>query len=172
MSVAVSYPGVYIDEVPSQVRTIVGVPTSITAFIGSAPRGEVDTPIHIASWGDYDRRFGGLSDTDLMSYMVFQYFQNGGGEAEIVRVARRAAGQGETIAAAATLDLGNGVSIEAVSPGGWGSSLRARVDYVPKKDEQGQDVESDSYNLTVRDTDPLKGSEETFLNVETAAGSP
>src|SRR4051794_31947794 len=116
MSVAVSYPGVYIDEVPSQVRTIVGVPTSITAFIGSAPRGEVDTPIHITSWGDFDRRFGGLSDADLMSYMVFQYFQNGGADAEIVRVARRAPAEGDnesTAAASATLDLGNGVELVA-----------------------------------------------------------
>ena len=167
MSVAVSYPGVYIDEVPSQVRTIVGVPTSITAFIGSAPRGEVDTPIHITSWGDFDRRFGGLSDADLMSYMVFQYFQNGGGEAEIVRVARRTAdGDDDTAAAAATLDLGNDVEIEAVSPGAWGSKLRARVTYVPK--EGGGDP--DSYNLVVRDTGT--GTEESFLNVQTAAGSP
>jgi phage tail sheath protein FI len=34
MAVAPSYPGVYIEEAPGAVRTIAGVPTSITAFIG------------------------------------------------------------------------------------------------------------------------------------------
>lgn len=33
MPVTLSYPGVYIEEVPSGVRTITGVATSITAFI-------------------------------------------------------------------------------------------------------------------------------------------
>ena len=35
MPTQVSYPGVYIEEVPSGVRTITGVATSITAFLGS-----------------------------------------------------------------------------------------------------------------------------------------
>ena len=37
--VQVSYPGVYIQEIPSGVRTITGVATSITAFIGRALSG-------------------------------------------------------------------------------------------------------------------------------------
>ena len=32
-----TYPGVYIEELPSGVHTIVGVTTSIVAFIGTAP---------------------------------------------------------------------------------------------------------------------------------------
>ena len=36
MPVALSYPGVYIEEVPSGVRTITGVATSIALFIGWA----------------------------------------------------------------------------------------------------------------------------------------
>jgi phage tail sheath protein FI len=40
-----TYPGVYIEEVPSGVRTIVGVATSITAFLGRAPRGKVHRPV-------------------------------------------------------------------------------------------------------------------------------
>lgn len=43
MPVTLSYPGVYIEEVPSGVRTITGVATSITAFIGRALRGPVDS---------------------------------------------------------------------------------------------------------------------------------
>ena len=39
MSVTVSYPGVYVQELPSQSHAITGVATSITAFIGFTARG-------------------------------------------------------------------------------------------------------------------------------------
>ncbi len=42
MPVALSFPGVYIEEIPSGVRTITGVATSITAFVGWAPKGPTD----------------------------------------------------------------------------------------------------------------------------------
>ena len=52
MPVQVSYPGVYIEEIPSGVHTIIGVPTSITAFIGRAPIGPVNEPTVINGLGD------------------------------------------------------------------------------------------------------------------------
>ena len=55
MAVAVSYPGVYIQEIPSGVRTIVGVATSITAFVGRAARGPSNTPVTITSYADFER---------------------------------------------------------------------------------------------------------------------
>ena len=36
------HPGVYIEEIPSGVRTITGVATSIALFVGWAPRGPTD----------------------------------------------------------------------------------------------------------------------------------
>ena len=56
-----TYPGVGIDELPSAVRMITGVPASIAAFVGTAPRSPADTPIHVASCVDYERAFGGLA---------------------------------------------------------------------------------------------------------------
>jgi phage tail sheath protein FI len=38
MPTALLQPGVYIEELPSGVRTITGVATSITLFVGWAPR--------------------------------------------------------------------------------------------------------------------------------------
>ena len=61
MPVTPTFPGVYIEEIPSGVRTITGVATSVTAFIGAAPRGPVNEPITINNFGDYERVFGGLS---------------------------------------------------------------------------------------------------------------
>lgn len=86
MPVNVTYPGVYIDEVRSSVRTITGVPTSVAAFVGYAPRGPADRPVHITGWADYEAFFGGLQPDCPVSYAVYQFYQNGGCEAEIVRV--------------------------------------------------------------------------------------
>ena len=46
MPVQPTYPGVYIEELPSGVRTITGVATSITGLIGKALRGPTDQPIY------------------------------------------------------------------------------------------------------------------------------
>ena len=47
MPVALSYPGVYIEEAPSGVRTITGVATSITAFVGRASAGRSTILAHL-----------------------------------------------------------------------------------------------------------------------------
>lgn len=86
MPITPTYPGVYIEEIPSGVRTIVGVATSITAFIGRAERGPVNDPVTIFNYGDFERRFGGLHADYPMSYAVRDFFQNGGGQAIIVRL--------------------------------------------------------------------------------------
>ena len=60
MPPTLTYPGVYIEEVPSGVHPITAVATSITAFIGRALRGPVDEAITITSFADFERIFGGL----------------------------------------------------------------------------------------------------------------
>lgn len=86
MPVAVSYPGVYIEEVPSGVHTITGVATSITAFIGRARRGPVNEPTTVNSFADFERVFGGLWQESRLGFAVRDFFLNGGGQAVIVRL--------------------------------------------------------------------------------------
>ena len=83
---ALSYPGVYIQEIPSGVRTITGVATSITAFIGRALRGPTDEPVTINSYGDFERIFGGLWVESTLGYAVRDFYRNGGSRAIIVRL--------------------------------------------------------------------------------------
>ncbi|MFJ2578025.1 phage tail sheath family protein [Kitasatospora aureofaciens] len=183
MPISPTYPGVYIDELPSAVRTIVGVPTSIAAFVGTAPRGSVTDPVHITSWADYEREFGGLDPASDMSYAVYQFFQNGGAEAEIVRIvavkpanaSADALTDAPTYPAYATIVLAaasgaaaDAVTLTAVSPGDWGNHLRARVNY-QTRDKAANPADQKSFNLTLRDT--VTGVTESYLNIGTALGS-
>src|SRR3982750_3203162 len=68
MPVAVSYPGVYIEEVPSGVRTVAGVATSIAAFIGRAGRGPANEPVRVQSFAEFERAFGGLWAASTLGY--------------------------------------------------------------------------------------------------------
>jgi phage tail sheath protein FI len=86
MPSALTYPGVYIEEVESGVRPITGVATSITAFIGRALRGPVDEPVTIFSFGEFERIFGGLWADAPLGYAVRDFFLNGGGQAIVVRL--------------------------------------------------------------------------------------
>ena len=73
-----TYPGVYIQELPSSMHTIAGVATSITAFVGYTARGIDNRAEQIFSFADYERLFGGLASDSELSYAVQQFFQNGG----------------------------------------------------------------------------------------------
>jgi len=86
MTVVTTYPGVYIEEIPSGSVTISGVATSITAFVGRAMMGPPNTPTTCFSFGDFERFFGGRAYDFPMSYAVEDFFLNGGGEAIIVRL--------------------------------------------------------------------------------------
>ena len=96
MPVTPTYPGVYIEEISSGVRTITGVATSITAFVGRALRGPIDKPITINSFGDFQRIFGGLWVESQLGLQVQNFFLNGGSQAIIVRVFHDATADGDT----------------------------------------------------------------------------
>jgi phage tail sheath protein FI len=86
MPVALTYPGVYVEEISSGVRTITGVATSITAFIGRARRGPTNTPVTINSYADFERIFGGLWAQSSLGFAVKDFYLNGGSQAIIVRL--------------------------------------------------------------------------------------
>ena len=117
-------PGVEIRELDSGNRTVVGVATSITAFVGRARQGPADRPVLINNYGDYQRIFGGLDRASSMSYSTRQFFLNGGSQAVIVRLIRT---EGEA-AELSLPDGGNvaGTLLEAV-PGNGDGRLRLTV---------------------------------------------
>ncbi len=86
MPLSLTYPGVYIEEISSGVRTITGVATSITAFIGRTVRGPSDKAVTINSFGDFERIFGGLWKGSKLGFAVRDFYLNGGSQAIIVRL--------------------------------------------------------------------------------------
>ena len=193
MPVMPTYPGVYIEEIPSGVRTITGVATSITAFVGSALRGPTDQPVTINNFGDFERIFGGLWLNSQLGFQVRNFFLNGGSQAIIVRVFRAGAAPDPepppvvedpdaeeeepepSPAAAIAASAGSatinsqGLQFVAANPGAWGNARRVRIDHdvsaavALRFDLDGAD---DLFNLTVRDTQT--GLTEQFRNVSVA----
>ncbi|HXI23149.1 MAG TPA: hypothetical protein VNG71_04675, partial [Pyrinomonadaceae bacterium] len=176
MPSALTYPGVYVEEVPSGVRTITGVATSITAFLGRARRGPVDKAIVINSFGDFESIFGGLWNSSTLGFAVRDFFLNGGGQAIIVRIYQpEPAAQGEEAGPPATASLTAGaLKFVAATPGKWGVNLRVEVDTKGVSDEMAKALgaaltKADLFNLTVRDTST--GKSEKYVNL-TVKDSP
>lgn len=162
MPVQLTHPGVYIQELPSGIRTITGVATSVTAFVGRARRGPVDRAITITSYADFERTFGGLWIDSALSYSVRDFYRLGGATAIIVRVHQPA--DDDT----ATITFGEDDSelvLIAASPGSWGSQLTATID-----GDVADPSDTTLFNLTV--TDQGTGVIEQHLNVSFAVTSP
>jgi len=122
------YPGVFVEEVPNGVRTIDGVSTSVTAFIGAASRGSSYRAVRIDSFTKFEQRFGGLIANCDLGYAVQQFFLNGGEDAWVVRVARQltAAKVIKGIRALDTVDIFNLLLIPGVTNS---EALLAAADY-------------------------------------------
>lgn len=163
MPITPTYPGVYIEEVPSGVRTIVGVATSITAFIGRARQGTTEKAVRIQSFAEFERQFDGLWVESAMSYAVQQYFLNGGTDAIIIRVVGAGAAKGTTTV--------GGIELEAASEGKWSEGLQAVIDL---ETADSKDADPKLFNLIIERPDPKQPTNrqlaqklEVFRNLST-----
>ncbi len=158
MPVAVSYPGVYLEEIASGVHTIVGVSTSVGAFVGAAKRGPIGNAEHIFSFSDYERQFGGLDQASELSYAVRQFFLNGGNEAWVVRVGANATRAGKALANTTPVNV---LDLTAALDGVAGNAIQVAVDY-------NTSVPASTFNLTLTYPsldDPQNAILERFANL-------
>jgi uncharacterized protein len=84
-------PGVYVEETSFRAKSIEGVSTSTTGFVGPARKGPVGgTPELLTSFGDFERLYGGLDNleygTNFLAHSVRAYFDNGGSRLYVSRV--------------------------------------------------------------------------------------
>ncbi|HEX8261511.1 MAG TPA: phage tail sheath subtilisin-like domain-containing protein, partial [Allosphingosinicella sp.] len=171
MPVSPTYPGVYIQEVSSGVRTVAGVATSIAAFVGRTRRGPVNQPVTCFNFGEFTRRFGGLWLDSSVSYAVDDFFANGGGQCEIVRLYEPDGNDAGVATAQFT-----GFALEASSPGSWGDQLTATAT-VPDPNEPGTIAAAAKYGLGPSEiidltiVDAGSGAAETFRTLTAKADS-
>lgn len=117
-----SRPDVYVEEISTGEKPIQAVSTSIGAFIGRTPRGEVGKAVEITSWTDYLNKFAlgckspYLADSDL-SYAIFGYFLNGGSVCKVVRVASASATASKVLLAV------DGLEVKAKEVGEWSNGI-------------------------------------------------
>ena len=194
MPAALTYPGVYIEEISSGVRTITGVATSIAAFVGRAKRGPVDKPVVINGFADFERRFGGLWESSTLGYAVRDFFGNGGGQAIIVRVyspdrvgATEQASEQATAAANAVVkavtdraavagppaptpaDLKTAADTAATAAGATGPSAKSAADAVAKATKDA----ADAAGATIADVvGKAKDAATPAIAAAAAAGTP
>ena len=138
-------PGSVVDEVPSGVRAIAGVPTSVTAFVGRARRGMAERPAAVTGFSDFARGFGGLWHESTLGFAVRDFFANGGSSAVVVRLF----GGDDTARASITWDT---ITLRAVSPGAWANELRIRVDHDTRDPDPALgEAPNTLFNLSVLD---------------------
>jgi phage tail sheath protein FI len=84
-------PGVYVEETSFRSKSIEGVSTTTTAFIGPTLKGPYgDVPELLTSFGDFERIYGGLDNingqTNYLAHAVKAFFDNGGSRLYVSRV--------------------------------------------------------------------------------------
>lgn len=119
-------PGVYVEETSFRAKSIEGVGTSTTAFVGPTRKGpfradedEQEVPELLTSFGDFERIYGGISDlgltgtdphTNYLAHAVRAFFNEGGSRLYV----SRAVGAGAAAASGGVTPDGTAAA-EAVS---------------------------------------------------------
>lgn len=158
------YPDVQVHQIPSGVRAITGVATSITAFVGRTRRGPVNTATTVHGFADYERIFGGLWPDSTASFAVRDFFTGGGERAVVVRLVRHAG--------RASWDI-NDLLLEAVDEGSWANTVEVTLTQLDAAVDDAFAgrlgvTRADLFNLVVRD--PVTGESEVHSNVTVLAG--
>jgi phage tail sheath protein FI len=171
MPVQVSYPGVYIQEISSGVHTITGVSTSIGAFFGRTAQGPINQAVRCLSFADFLRAFGGPHPLSDLATSVRQFFDNGGTDCYVVRLAHFPLGvTGKASVTLKNIASGAGsknvLTATAKQPGLWGQDLKLEVDYNTTNPD-------DTFNLSItQDSNGTIVNQEDFNNLSMMPTSP
>ena len=127
-------------------QTIEATPETTAAFVGRALRGPLNTPVPVHNFGDFRRRFGDVWSRSSLGPAVQQFFEHGGRNLYVVRVANSARGAMICLPAS-----GTALVLRALEPGST-ECVRAAIDY------DGIDDGNDQlFNLTLQRVDSKGG---------------
>ncbi|HTX00014.1 MAG TPA: hypothetical protein VMD59_14615, partial [Acidimicrobiales bacterium] len=122
MTISTTYPGVYVQELPSLVHNVLPAPTSIAVFVGYSnpyfPNAPFNKAIQLFSFADYQAQYGGFFYAwwlpDYLGWAVNQFFLNGGTTCYVVALQTSQAPQAS---ASANLSAsGDTISFSALQP--------------------------------------------------------
>lgn len=140
----VSYPGVYVEEIPGGARPIESASTSTAAFVGEAQRGPDDDALRVTSWDGFEKYYGGFYDGSYLAESVYQFFNNGGRQCYIVRVTRSDAGiASSTVRNRASSPVNFAVKFSAKNKGEWGNFIYLSI-------EDGSNDAGNTFKVSVR----------------------
>ena len=138
--------GITVTEIAAMDQPIDVSPETTAAFVGRALRGPLNSPVLVKNFGEFRRRFGDTWSRSSLGPAVRQFFEHGGLQLYVVRVANSARGAMLCIPA-----NGSALVLRAVEPGST-ELIRAAVDY------DGVDDDDDEFfNLTLQRVCPSKG---------------
>jgi len=142
-------PGVYVEETSFRAKSVEGVGTSTTAFVGPTRKGPYrvdedgqETPELLTSFGDFQRIYGGYADlglsggapsTNYLAHAVLAFFNEGGSRLYVSRVvSATAAVAGAAVTPAAT-PAAQSVSFVSRFPGAVGNATPNRSTIVVRE---------------------------------------
>ena len=152
MPIQVSYPGVYLEEIPGGQPTVAGVSTASTAFVDFFARGPMNQAVRVTDMQAFERNFGGLDKRSEASYGLSQYFLNGGQEAWVVRT-----GDGSAVASS--------MGIPIKTPG-----LQARVKASADDYAKAKDAAASAQEAADKAAQALSALQKTTTDQETDQG--
>jgi len=130
-------PGVYVEETSFRSKSIEGVGTSTTAFVGPTRKGPFrpnantqEVPELLTSYNDFERLYGSTADLDLsgnadrtnyLAHAVLAYFTEGGSRLYVSRVVSATAARANGLATAPATPALTAVTFDARTPGSAGN---------------------------------------------------
>jgi phage tail sheath protein FI len=139
--------GITVTEIAAMGQPVDVCPESTAAFVGRALRGPLNTPVLVANFGEFRRRFGDVWGRSSLGPAAKQFFEHGGKRLYVVRVANNARGAMLCLPAS-----GSALVMRAVEPGST-EYIRAAVDYDGVADD-----DEDLFNLTLQRVNPVTGT--------------
>jgi phage tail sheath protein FI len=130
-------PGVYVEETSFRAKSIEGVGTSTTAFVGPARKGPYrvtdtgqEVPELLTSFGDFQRIYGDVTDLSLsdnapnanyLAHAVRAFFNEGGSRLYVSRVVSSSAAAAHADVTASGTAASDAVGFDARFPGSAGN---------------------------------------------------
>ena len=138
--------GITVTEMAPMDHPINVSPETTAVFVGRALRGPLNEALLVHSFGEYRRRFGDSWTRSSLGPAAKLFFEHGGKNLYVVRVANNARGAMLCLPAS-----GSALVLRALEPGST-ESIRAAIDY------DGINVNNEElFNLTLQRVDPGTG---------------